>query len=158
MDDLAGESSASVTSNNNNNRIWTNEKHLSFLNSLEATFVRTMLIENNYNSSSTGRRHRRHSYDHDLRLDRYLPDSLESTLDSASYRQRKSPAAAADMVGSRSKMGGTSDHQKRSRRFSLSLSRNNTRAQNSQNINSSHDQVVPQLTTRTKDKQTAVAD
>ncbi|CAI0403422.1 unnamed protein product [Linum tenue] len=55
---------------------------------MEATFVRTMLFENQ-NSSF----HRRH---HHLRLDRCLPDSLESTLDSAkSRRQKKSPIGSA---------------------------------------------------------------
>ncbi|KAL4278545.1 hypothetical protein GQ457_03G013500 [Hibiscus cannabinus] len=45
---------------------WTEEKHVSFLNSMEAWFVRTML-ENNDRFS--------------LRLDRHLPDTSDSTLD-----------------------------------------------------------------------------
>lgn len=56
---------------NNQTEPWTNEKHLHFLNSMEATFVRTMLENNG-----------RH-----LRLDRYLPDSSESTLDLKSQTQ-----------------------------------------------------------------------
>ncbi|CAN0902727.1 hypothetical protein LINGRAHAP2_LOCUS22151 [Linum grandiflorum] len=141
MDDHGTDSSASgsTTTNNHNNRIWTNEKHLNFLNSLEATFVRTMLIENNYSPST---RHRRHSYDHDLRLDRYLPDSLESTLDSASHRPKKSATAPS------------ADH-KRSRRLSFSSSRSNTRSQIAPKSDPSRDQVVPQLSIiRTNDKQT----
>jgi hypothetical protein len=52
---------------------WTNEEHLHFLQSMEASFVRTML-ENNGPL---------------LRLDRYLPDSSESTLDLKSQRKKK---------------------------------------------------------------------
>ncbi|KAI3508266.1 hypothetical protein L1887_23272 [Cichorium endivia] len=47
---------------------WTNERHLHFLKSVEASFVRTMLKNNNRRVL--------------LRMDRYLPDSCESTLDS----------------------------------------------------------------------------
>ena len=50
--------------------IWTDEKHRHYLNTMEASFVRTML----------------HHYvvvsPQPLRLDRYLPDTSESTLDS----------------------------------------------------------------------------
>ncbi|KAJ7975685.1 CTP synthase [Quillaja saponaria] len=54
--------------------IWTNEKHLDFLKTMESSFVRTM-FEN----------HSRF----DLRLDRYLPDSSESTLDLKSHQQQR---------------------------------------------------------------------
>lgn len=47
---------------------WTNEKHVHFLNSMEASFVRSMFESRN---------HRRC-----LRLDRHLPDTADSTLDS----------------------------------------------------------------------------
>uniref|UniRef100_A0A2P2KX08 Uncharacterized protein MANES_14G027400 n=1 Tax=Rhizophora mucronata TaxID=61149 RepID=A0A2P2KX08_RHIMU len=57
---------------NNQEEPWTNEKHVHFLNSMEASFVRTML-ENNTRW---------------LRLDRYLPDSSESTLDLKSDQRR----------------------------------------------------------------------
>lgn len=50
---------------------WTNEKHVHFLNNMEASFVRAM-FENNTRI---------------LRLDRYLPDSSESTLDSKAQRR-----------------------------------------------------------------------
>ncbi|XP_016668517.1 uncharacterized protein [Gossypium hirsutum] len=46
---------------------WTEEKHVHFLNSMEAWFVRTMLENNDR---------------YTLRLDRHLPDTCESTLDS----------------------------------------------------------------------------
>ncbi|XP_052874205.1 uncharacterized protein LOC108452619 isoform X3 [Gossypium arboreum] len=50
----------------NRNETWTEEKHVHFLNSMEAWFVRTMLQSNDrYN----------------LRLNRHLPDSSDSTLD-----------------------------------------------------------------------------
>ncbi|KVI07174.1 uncharacterized protein LOC112510041 [Cynara cardunculus var. scolymus] len=48
---------------------WTNDRHLHFLKSVEATFVRTVLED----GGGGGRL---------LRMDRYLPDSCESTLDS----------------------------------------------------------------------------
>ncbi|XWS37792.1 hypothetical protein CRYUN_Cryun19dG0075700 [Craigia yunnanensis] len=50
----------------NRNELWTDEKHVHFLNSMEACFVNTMLKNN-------GR--------YNLRLDRHVPDSSESTLD-----------------------------------------------------------------------------
>ncbi|CAI0546923.1 unnamed protein product [Linum tenue] len=144
MDDGEPSTGSSCSSGGGN---WTNEKHMNFLNSMEATFVRTMLIENN-NSSSLHRRHH-------LRLDRYLPDSLESTLDSAeSRRQKSSPIGAAassdSSVGSRSIMGSGVE-RKRSRRLAMSSSQ--TRTQNIQTSNSpSNDQVVPQLDKRSGDK------
>ncbi|XP_059629301.1 uncharacterized protein LOC132271824 [Cornus florida] len=58
---------------NDQSGLWTNERHLKFLNSMEASFVRTM-FENN------GR---------PLRLDRYMPDSSESTLDLKKERPRR---------------------------------------------------------------------
>lgn len=55
--------------------LWTDEKHLHYLNTMEASFVRTML----------------HHYvvvsPQPLRLDRYLPDTSESTLDSKPKKQ-----------------------------------------------------------------------
>ncbi|PWA44030.1 hypothetical protein CTI12_AA530000 [Artemisia annua] len=53
---------------------WTNEKHLHFLKSVEASFVRTML------ENGDGRV---------LAIDRILPDSCESTLDSKFTTKRK---------------------------------------------------------------------
>ncbi|KAG4907885.1 hypothetical protein AAZX31_20G144400 [Glycine max] len=62
--------------------IWTDEKHRHYLNTMEASFVRTML----------------HHYvvvsPQPLRLDRYLPDTSESTLDSRTKKH-----APADSVG-----------------------------------------------------------
>ncbi|KAG5077844.1 hypothetical protein JHK82_056539 [Glycine max] len=62
--------------------IWTDEKHRHYLNTMEASFVRTML----------------HHYvvvsPQPLRLDRYLPDTSESTLDSTTKKH-----APADSVG-----------------------------------------------------------
>nr|KYP74893.1 hypothetical protein KK1_007586 [Cajanus cajan] len=59
--------------------VWTDEKHLHFLNTMEASFVRTML--HHYGLVST----------QPLRLDRYLPDTSESTLDSKPNRTRTRP-------------------------------------------------------------------
>ncbi|XP_028183515.1 uncharacterized protein LOC114370384 isoform X6 [Glycine soja] len=53
--------------------LWTDEKHLHYLNTMEASFVRTML--HHYAVVSP------------LRLDRYLPDTSESTLDSKPKKQ-----------------------------------------------------------------------
>lgn len=67
--------------------LWTNEKHVNFLNWMEDSFVRTMLIDhrnnnytyrnndNNNNKNSDSRTHQL------LPLDRFLPDSSESTRD-----------------------------------------------------------------------------
>ncbi|KAF5743551.1 hypothetical protein HS088_TW08G00135 [Tripterygium wilfordii] len=95
---------------------WTNEKHVHFLNAMESSFVHTMLQTN-------------------ARLDRYLPDSSESTLDLKTHR-RKKHASSVDVVESRSKMGGKAD--KRTRRPSSQ----------SHPCNSSEFQVVPQLGNR----------
>ncbi|KAI3757612.1 hypothetical protein L6452_05154 [Arctium lappa] len=64
---------------------WTNDRHLHFLKSVEASFVRTIL------EHGGGRRLL-------LRMDRYLPDSCESTLDSKTTictkrRKRHFPSA-----------------------------------------------------------------
>ncbi|XP_062120466.1 uncharacterized protein LOC133834759 [Humulus lupulus] len=58
------------------NDAWTDEKHLRYLNSMEASFVRTMIETNNYKSRL-------------LRLDRHLPDTSDSTLDLKSQRTSK---------------------------------------------------------------------
>ncbi|XP_059451623.1 uncharacterized protein LOC132182401 isoform X2 [Corylus avellana] len=76
---------------------WTNEKHLHFLNTMEASFVRAM-FENNSGI---------------LRLDRYLPDSSESTLDLKAQRKVKHATAAGS---GRGRMDGRAD--KRARRGS----------------------------------------
>ncbi|EOY23137.1 PREDICTED: uncharacterized protein LOC18605526 isoform X2 [Theobroma cacao] len=102
---------------------WTNEKHVHFLNSMEAWFVRTML-------ENDGR--------HNLRLDRHLPDSSESTLDCKPNQTRKKHATS-DFIGTTgSKRKGRPD--KRARRPP------------SKPHDSSQDQVVPQIENRTGDK------
>ncbi|CAJ1977082.1 unnamed protein product [Sphenostylis stenocarpa] len=63
--------------------VWTDEKHLHFLNTMEASFVRTMLHHYVVVSSHPP-----------LRLDRYLPDTSESTLDSKPNRRPKKHAYA----------------------------------------------------------------
>ncbi|XWS50561.1 hypothetical protein CRYUN_Cryun12cG0097300 [Craigia yunnanensis] len=110
----------------NRNDSWTDEKHVHFLNSMEAWFVHTMLENNSrYN----------------LRLDRHVPDSSESTLDCKHNIQKRkknatSGSPAVDFISTtRSKVKGRPD--KRSRRPS------------SQPHESSHDQVVPQIEDRT---------
>ncbi|RYQ94021.1 hypothetical protein Ahy_B09g100226 [Arachis hypogaea] len=60
---------------------WTEERHVHFLNTMEASFVRTMLHRNGGDYYS-GRWQL-------LRLDRHLPDSSESTLDSEGSRNSK---------------------------------------------------------------------
>ncbi|KAL7183839.1 hypothetical protein ACSBR2_026088 [Camellia fascicularis] len=99
---------------------WTNERHMHYLNSMEASFVRTMLQNNNNNNA------------HLLpRLDRYLPDTSESTLDLKSDRRRRH--STSDIPDAR-----TRTHKK-----SGKLS--------SQPHTSSQDQVVPQLENGTAD-------
>ncbi|KAB2016849.1 hypothetical protein ERO13_D08G111600v2 [Gossypium hirsutum] len=101
----------------NRNEAWTEEKHVHFLNSMEAWFVRTMLQSNDrYN----------------LRLDRHLPDSSDSTLD-CKPRTKHSTSVAVHFIGkTRSKM-------KKSRPVKRSM------RPSSQPHDSSQDQVVPQL-------------
>ncbi|TKY45138.1 transmembrane ascorbate ferrireductase [Spatholobus suberectus] len=86
---------------------WTDEKHVHFLNTMEASFVRTMFESK---GAST-------------RLDRYLPDTSESTLDLKSHprrRIRKHHAPAVDSMGPTTRR---------------------TRRRSSQHYNSSQDQV-----------------
>ncbi|XVF12463.1 hypothetical protein REPUB_Repub08aG0120700 [Reevesia pubescens] len=112
----------------NPNEAWTDEKHVHFLNSMEAWFVRTML-ENN---------HRYH-----LSLDRHLPDSCESTLDCKRNIQPREKHAASDFICKRrSKMKGRPD--KRSRRPPPSH-------QSQPPHDSSQDQVVPRIENKTGD-------
>ncbi|KAL8557083.1 hypothetical protein ACS0TY_004525 [Phlomoides rotata] len=54
---------------------WTNERHVHFLNSMEASFVQSMFQKNN---------------SHVPPLDRYIPDSSESTQDLAKQRRTTS--------------------------------------------------------------------
>ncbi|GKV04978.1 hypothetical protein SLEP1_g17052 [Rubroshorea leprosula] len=97
---------------------WTDEKHVRFLNSMEAWFVRTML-------GDTSRL---------LRLDRYLPDSSESTLDSKLIlASKKNHATSVNFMGTRSTLiNGRADMRLRG-------------PSPSQPHDSSEDQVVPQM-------------
>ncbi|KAJ6688738.1 COLD REGULATED PROTEIN 27 [Salix koriyanagi] len=122
---LPGGMETNMSSNSNKTEHnWTNEEHLHFLKSMEASFVRTML-ENNTPL---------------LRLDRYLPDSSESTLDLKSQRKKKH--GTPDIVGpSRTRMEGRVD-KRSTRRFPSSH----------KHYDPSQDQVVPQADIRTNDK------
>ncbi|KAM1024916.1 hypothetical protein FF1_038079 [Malus domestica] len=51
-----------------NSRSWTNEKHVEFLNSMEESFVRAMF-------------EKKKDHRHPSRLDRYFPNTSDSTLD-----------------------------------------------------------------------------
>ncbi|KAK4743480.1 hypothetical protein SAY87_001481 [Trapa incisa] len=94
---------------------WTDEKHLKFLDSVEASFVRTMLHGNDSSNHLPL-----------LRLDRYMPDSSESTRDLKSQRRKNlRPAAKTN--------GGVGSDKKPRRRLP------------SQPTDSSHDQVVPEF-------------
>ncbi|CAN6569411.1 unnamed protein product [Malus baccata var. baccata] len=103
-----------------NSRSWTNEKHVKFLNSMEESFVRAMFEKK--------KDHRRPP-----RLDRYFPDTSDSTLDlKTSSRISKNHNSSQD-----GRMGGRC--HKRSRMLS------------SQPSIASQDQVVPQIKIRTVD-------
>ncbi|KAL0548643.1 hypothetical protein IC582_013098 [Cucumis melo] len=67
---------------------WTNEKHMHFLNSMEASFVRSMF---------QNRAHRRR-----LRLDRLLPDTADSTLDSPLNHTKNHPTSGSARMNGRS--------------------------------------------------------
>lgn len=62
--------------------VWTDEMHVHFLNTMETSFVRTMLNRTYGYGGST----------HRLRLDRQLPDTSESTLDSKPRNRHKKHA------------------------------------------------------------------
>ncbi|KAH7841087.1 hypothetical protein Vadar_025430 [Vaccinium darrowii] len=98
---------------------WTNERHRDYLNSMEDSFVQTMLGNNGH---------------HLLRLDRYIPDSSESTLDlkpeirRSSSSKRKSHSSTSDIDNPKTRTGMKT-----------------RRPSSSQPHTSSQDQVVPQL-------------
>ncbi|KAJ4847449.1 hypothetical protein Tsubulata_046727 [Turnera subulata] len=116
---------ASTNQTESSNSTWTNEKHVKYLNSMEASFVLTML-ENRRRPP--------------LRLDRLLPDSSESTLDLKSPQYRRNNHTALEITGRRRRSGLVDD--KRTRRLSSP----------GQCYDPSQDQVVPQLENRTGDK------
>ena len=89
---------------------WTNERHLDFLSSMEETFVRNMMESHTHHRmlinaaphrGAAHHHHHRRRHHHlvhrleNLRLDRYVPDISESTLDlqtaKNSSRSGKSP-------------------------------------------------------------------
>ncbi|XP_057526807.1 uncharacterized protein LOC130805961 [Amaranthus tricolor] len=83
-DDKYNNSSSSSSSNNNNSNNgdlmkWTNQRHSDFLRVMEKRFVRNMLKNINQNTRNN------HNIVHhtNSRLDRFVPDISESTLDSA---------------------------------------------------------------------------
>ncbi|XP_050253791.1 uncharacterized protein LOC126699864 [Quercus robur] len=102
---------------------WTNEKHFHFLNSMEASFVRTM-FDNNYNNDPI------------LRLDRYLPDSSDSTLDLKKRRNKKLVNQGVGNMGNNVKGGRAKLYGKTDKR---------TRRVSSQPSIPPQDQVVPHL-------------
>ncbi|KAK4571688.1 hypothetical protein RGQ29_030200 [Quercus rubra] len=115
---------------------WTNEKHFHFLNSMEASFVRTMFDNNNNNNNNN---YFYNNNDPILRLDRYLPDSSDSTLDLKKHRNKKLVKQGVgymgnNVKGARAKLYGKTD--KRTRRVS------------SQPSIPPQDQVVPHLESR----------
>ncbi|XP_059304837.1 uncharacterized protein LOC132056579 [Lycium ferocissimum] len=100
---------------------WTNERHVHYLNSIEASFVRAMLENNNAPL---------------LPLDRHLPDSTDSTLDTPKQRRRRFSTSDINMSS-----GSRIDIEKKTRRLSSQSS----------DI-SSQDQVVPQYKQRRGDE------
>ncbi|XP_016505353.1 uncharacterized protein LOC107823242 [Nicotiana tabacum] len=107
---------------------WTNERHVHFLNSIEASFVRGML-ENN-NKVNAGQLL--------LPLDRHLPDSTDSTLDTPNQRRRRFSTSDIN-VSSGSRIDAT-EKKTSSRRLSSDII--------------SQDQVVPQYEHGRGDKDT----
>ncbi|KAK9665535.1 hypothetical protein RND81_14G118500 [Saponaria officinalis] len=74
--------------NNNNGYQWTNERHSNFLSSMEASFVRNMfenkclnINENNINNVEINNNNNNFNMSCNSRLDRFVPDIAESTLD-----------------------------------------------------------------------------
>ncbi|KAI4347522.1 hypothetical protein L6164_008331 [Bauhinia variegata] len=98
---------------------WTDEKHVHFLNAMEASFVLSMFE----NDKGDGRRR----ISHRLRLDRPLPDASESTSDLKSHPTTRK-RAPSDLMPARGRIDG--------RRMMRRLT---------PPYDSSQDQVVPQL-------------
>lgn len=103
---------------------WTDEKHVNYLNTMEASFVRTMFQNKGCRSSSS------HHSRQILRLDRQVPDSSESTLDLKPHH------------GSRTRKHHTPSD-------SMGPTMRRTRRRSSQPFNS-NDQVVPQVENESK--------
>ncbi|KAK6155734.1 hypothetical protein DH2020_009982 [Rehmannia glutinosa] len=95
---------------------WTNERHLHFLNSMEASFVQSMFENNAHNPPP---------------LDRYLPDTSDSTKDLGKERRRRH--STSDIVESSERKT-----DKKTRILSCQKS--------------SQDQVVPQFQNKRDDK------
>ncbi|KAL6005626.1 hypothetical protein ACLOJK_006196 [Asimina triloba] len=79
--------------------LWTNERHISFLNWIEASFVRRMLQNKDPRLLTCARGDRHHL----PRLDRFLPDSAESTRDFDERRRRDRTRASNGMCEGREK-------------------------------------------------------
>ncbi|CAL5185290.1 unnamed protein product [Lathyrus oleraceus] len=102
---------------------WTDQKHVNYLNTMEAIFVRTM-----FQNKTSFSNHNRPI----LRLDRHLPDTSESTLDLKPHNRshtRKYHAPSSDLIGPTTRR---------------------TRRRTSQPFNSSQDQVVPHVDNESK--------
>ncbi|XP_051138467.1 uncharacterized protein LOC127256480 isoform X2 [Andrographis paniculata] len=101
---------------------WTNERHVRFLNNMEASFVESMFGGGGNGGAAA-------AVAPPPPLDRYLPDTAESTQDLAKERRTRHCTASAS--GSRGRM------DKKTRNFSCQKS--------------SQDQVVPQVDIRRND-------
>ncbi|PIA49534.1 hypothetical protein AQUCO_01300377v1 [Aquilegia coerulea] len=116
--------------------LWTNEKHVNYLNLMEASFVRKMLEKDDARSMLTYTSSVHH---HAVLLDGYLPDSLESTCDSSSRTNRKKEIM--DTKSSTAKDRKNNNNEKRMRRRCSSRPYGVTQ-----------DQVVPQIGNSKSDK------
>ncbi|XP_077243115.1 uncharacterized protein LOC143883671 isoform X2 [Tasmannia lanceolata] len=74
------------------NGLWTNEKHMSFLNQMEASFVRRMFQNDGSSLTCASGRN-------PPPLDRYLPDSAESTLDFKNMRRNRAEIHVKSEIG-----------------------------------------------------------
>ncbi|XP_042504605.1 uncharacterized protein LOC122081520 [Macadamia integrifolia] len=109
--------------------LWTNEKHLKFLNSIEAMFVHTVL-ENGGLTYTTA---------FHLPLDRYLPDRSDSTSDLQIHKNSKRKRVYFP--------GGVDVGMKKSNKR-----RPRQPCDESEDHNDCYDQVVPQLGNMKADK------
>ncbi|KAF5187639.1 hypothetical protein FRX31_022771 [Thalictrum thalictroides] len=119
--------------------LWTNEKHVNYLNSMEASFVRKMLEKNDARSMLTYTT----SAHHHAPLDRYLPDSFESTCDSSSRTNRKKEIKSTKISTAKDgRNNNNNNNEKRMRRRWCS----------SRPYGVTQDQVVPQIGNSKSDK------
>ncbi|GAB2265224.1 hypothetical protein Dimus_000292 [Dionaea muscipula] len=106
---------------------WTNEKHLNFLSVMEATFVQTMLIGNGDDGGGAVSAACR-----PVRLDRYVPDISESTVDLKEIG--RSHGSGSDLTSAAADVSGRRRRRRRRKRGVQSNSSTTSQDQDQVNL------------------------